>query len=57
MEYDQLIVGGKPQIALDPRAELKRGTECSQRIFRDGRAEMQPAVGEPPRPGGEGVRP
>ena len=56
MEDDDLVVCCQPQIALDPGSEFVRGGEGNQTVLGEGSTGMQPAVGEPGRPGIERIR-
>ena len=46
VEDDDLVVGGQPQVAFDPGAELERGGEREQAVLGNAGAVMQPAMRE-----------
>ena len=46
MEYEDLAVGGEPQVALNSGPELERSGESDQAVLGKGGTGMQPAMGE-----------
>ncbi len=56
MKNDDVIVGGQPQVALDPRAEFERRRKGKKAVFRKARTGMQAAMREALRTGVERVR-
>jgi hypothetical protein len=46
VEDDDTVVGRKPQVALDTRAELQRGGKCDQAVFGKSGTGMEATVRE-----------
>ena len=46
VKYEDPVVFGQPDIALDARTSLERGGKGDQAVFRELRTEVQPAVRE-----------
>ncbi len=50
VKNDDLVIGGKAQVALDPRPVFKRRSKGDETVLDEGRTVMEPAMREPGRP-------
>ena len=57
MEDNDLVVGGQPQVAFYACAELERGGEGNEAVFRKACSVVQAPVSEALRPRIERIRP